>query len=109
VLWISAITVLWIWFGMAIPWYRFLHERATFSIASCVCVWMGTSSKQAQAQAASAVRLQVGNGSLAPMPLAVALWHWVGPCVVTEYSMPVPLAVDKRGGNGASGGVQLEA
>mgnify|MGYP000741768149 CR=1 FL=1 len=36
----SAITVLWIWFGMAIPWYRFLNERVTFSIAfvsRCVC------------------------------------------------------------------------
>jgi len=29
----SAIIVLWIWFGMAIPWYRFLNERVTFSIA----------------------------------------------------------------------------
>jgi hypothetical protein len=29
----SAITVLWIWLGMAIPWYRFLNERVTFSIA----------------------------------------------------------------------------
>jgi len=33
----SAIIVLWIWFGMAIPWYRFLNERVTFSIAF-VCV-----------------------------------------------------------------------
>jgi len=33
----SAIIVLWIWFGMAIPWYRFLNERVTFSIAF-VCI-----------------------------------------------------------------------
>jgi len=31
----SAIIVLWIWFGMAIPWYRFLNERVTSPSLLC--------------------------------------------------------------------------